>query len=241
MFRLIVEQIHISARTQSPDPLLAILNGCIMNFDKTKYKVYTWKNWMMLHWILNPGLIINELVLGQRVPKITLEDKTTNKPRFERGIVPCPHCETLHDSRTWSTENGTAFKNWFGLYCNNCGNVIPCLINVFSLLVLITTYPIWGWFKKDLKKIWLEKQPQRFKNIDIEKVSNPFDQKSWIKTGLSWGVSMFIMMSIIFPLCDGSEINTKTIIMGIVLWTISGFIFGFTMKLFFNTTLKKQS
>ena len=24
----------------------------------------------MLHWIINPGLVINELLLGQRVPKI---------------------------------------------------------------------------------------------------------------------------------------------------------------------------
>ena len=47
-----------------------------MEFDKEKYKVYTWKNWMMLHWILNPGLAINELILGQRVPKVSLEDKT---------------------------------------------------------------------------------------------------------------------------------------------------------------------
>ena len=46
-----------------------------MEFDKEKYKVYTWKNWMMLHWILNPGLAINELILGQRVPKVSLEDE----------------------------------------------------------------------------------------------------------------------------------------------------------------------
>ena len=212
-----------------------------MNFDRKKYKVYTWKNWMMLHWILNPGLIVNELILGQRVPKITLEERTLNKTRFERGIVPCPHCETLHDGRTWSTENGTAFKNWFGLYCNKCGKIIPCLINIFSFLVLILTYPIWGWFKNKMKKKWLEKQPQRFKNIDIKKVPNPYDKKSWIKTGLGWGLFMFIMMSIVFPLYDGSEINIKTILIGVVIWTISGLFFGYTMKLFFNAKINKQS
>ena len=212
-----------------------------MNFDRKKYKVYTWKNWMMLHWIINPGLIVNELILGQRVPKITLEERTSNKTRFERGIVPCPHCETLHDGRTWSTENGTAFKNWFGLYCNKCGKIIPCLINVFSFLVLIITYPIWGWFKNKMKKKWLEKQQQRFKNIDIEKVPNPYDKKSWIKTGLGWALFMFIMMTIVFPLYDGSEINIKTILIGVVIWTISGLLFGYTMKLFFNAKINKQS
>lgn len=50
-----------------------------MEFNKDKYKVYTWKNWMMLHFILNPGLAINDLIFGQRVPKIRLEDKISNK------------------------------------------------------------------------------------------------------------------------------------------------------------------
>jgi hypothetical protein len=39
-----------------------------MKFNEEKYKVYTWKNWMMLHWIINQGLAINELILGQRTP-----------------------------------------------------------------------------------------------------------------------------------------------------------------------------
>ena len=61
-----------------------------MEFNKEKYKIYTWKNWMVLHWILNPGLAINELILGQRIPKISLEDKISNKPRIERTFIPCP-------------------------------------------------------------------------------------------------------------------------------------------------------
>ena len=52
-----------------------------------------------------------ELILGQRIPKINLEDRTSDKPRLERSYVPCPHCETLYDSRTWSTKTGTGLKN----------------------------------------------------------------------------------------------------------------------------------
>lgn len=63
-----------------------------MDIHKNKCKVYTWKHWMILHYILNPGLAINELILGQRVPKITPEDKSSEKPRVERSYVPCPHC-----------------------------------------------------------------------------------------------------------------------------------------------------
>lgn len=212
-----------------------------MAFDKSKYKIYTWKNWMVLHWILNPGLAINELILGQRVPKVSLEDKTIDKPRIERTFIPCPHCETLHDGRTWSTQNGTAFKNWFGLYCKNCGNIIPCLTNVFSFLILAVTFPIWGWFRKSLKKKWMEKQSRRYENIDIEKTSNHFDKKSWVKTGLSWGFFMFIFNSLIFPYFDGMEITLKTILLGVVTWTIAGLIFGYIMKLYFNATIKRNN
>ncbi len=211
-----------------------------MKFDKEKYKVYTWKNWMVLHWILNPGLAINELILGQRIPKVSLEDKTINKPRIERTLVPCPHCETLHDGRTWSTENGTALKNWFGLYCKNCGYTIPCLTNVLSFIILVITFPIWGWFRQSLRVKWLKKQPERYENIDIENIPNSFDKKSWIKTGLIWGVFMFLIMSIGLPYFGGQEITWKASLLGFVAWTIGGLVFGYTMKLFTNKTINTK-
>ncbi len=205
-----------------------------MKFDKEKYKVYTWKNGMILHWILNPGLAINELILGQRVPKISLEDKTIDKPRIERTFVPCPHCETLHDGRTWSTTNGTAFKNWFGLYCKNCGKIIPCLSNILSFLILLITFPVWGWFRDSLKEKWLEKQPKRYENIDIENIPNPFDKKNWILSGLIWGAFMFLIISIILPSFSGQIITLKSLFVGVISWTIGGLAFGYIMKLFNN-------
>ena len=75
-----------------------------MEFSKDKWKIYTWKNWMMIHWILNPGLAFNELILGQRVPKLSLVDKTSDKPLLERSYVPCPHCDEIHDHRIWSNQ-----------------------------------------------------------------------------------------------------------------------------------------
>lgn len=187
---------------------------------------------MMLHWILNPGLAINELILGQRIPKISLEDKTLDKPRYERTFVPCPHCETLHDGRKWSAGNKTAFKNWFGLYCDQCGEIIPCLTNVFSFLILAITFPIWGWFRKNLRENWLKKQPQRYENITLENNANPFEKKKWIKTGLIWGGFMFIVMTLGFPLVSGEEINIRSLGIGLIIWTIAGLLFGYTMKLF---------
>jgi hypothetical protein len=210
-----------------------------MNFDKKRYKIYTWKSWQLLHWILNPGLAINELILGQRVPKVFLEDKTINKPRIERTLIPCPHCETLHDGRTWSTQNGTAFKNWFGLYCSNCGNTIPCLTNALSAIILALTFPIWGWFRINMKAQWLAKQPKRYDHIDIENIPNPFDKTTWWKVGLSFGATMFLLMSIGFPYFNGEVITQNALVIGILVWAIGGLGFGYVMKLFVQKTITK--
>ena len=59
-----------------------------MNYDKTKYKVLTWKSPVMLHWVINPGLAFNELVLGQRAPKVVLEERNSAKTLPERTFIP---------------------------------------------------------------------------------------------------------------------------------------------------------
>ena len=208
-----------------------------MEFDKKKFKVYTWKNWMVMLWILNPGLAFNELILGQRLPKICLEDKTSKKPRWERSLVSCPHCKKLHDGRTWSTQSGTAFKNWFGLYCPACGNVIPCLINATSLIILVVTFPIWYFFYKYLRKKWIIRQPKRYENLKINTICNPFGKGSWIITGLTWGGMMFLFMTLLYPYFMGLEITLSTILIGFVVWLFGGLGFGYTMKIYMNKTV----
>lgn len=211
-----------------------------MNYDKEKYKIYTWKNWMVLHWIINPGLAINELILGQRLPKISLEDKTSEKRRFERTYVPCPHCEKLHDGRTWSPQNKTGFRNWFGLYCPNCGGIIPCLTNGLSFIILAVTFPIWGWFRNSWKEKWLEKQPARFENLVIEDTPDVFSKNMWIKTGLGWGLFMYVFMTFLFPYFDGEPITRNDILIGIPVWAIAGLTFGYVMLLFNKKGKKKD-
>lgn len=205
-----------------------------MDFDTKKYKVYTWKNWMMLHWIINPGLAINELIIGQRVPKIILEDKSVKKPRIERTYYPCPHCKTMHDSRIWSTENPTAYKNWFGLYCRDCGNVIPCLMNVFSFLILALSFPIWGWFRKRMREKWLKQQATRYENLSIKTDSHSFDSKNWISTGLSFGILMFISINLVYPLLTSSPIILNQLAFMLILWLIVGLAFGYSLKWYYS-------
>ena len=209
-------------------------------YNKETYKIYTWKNWMVLHFILNPGLAFNELVLGQRVPKVTLEDKTSDKPRAERSYVPCPHCKTLHDGRTWSTDNGTAFKNWFGLYCPNCGGIIPCVRNVTSYLILLLTFPVWGWFKDDLKKKWLSRQPARYVDLEVGSDHKAYERYNWIKTGFVWGALMFMIMTPIFYI-SGMNMSLINIVIQLVIWALSGLLFGYSMKLFLGKKGSKEA
>jgi hypothetical protein len=194
-----------------------------MTFDKVKYKVWTWKNPLMLHWIINPGLAFNELVLGQRVPKITLIEKN-NKPLAERSFVPCPHCGTFHSVLKWAPQNHTAFKNWFGLYCDNCGKIIPCLTNLTSYIFLGITFPIRVWFKDKWKARWLEVQKEKFSKPLV--LTQP-DFKWWY-VGLRWGFIMLVIMNIL----KFKDFTWKGFLIDIPIWISGGLLLGLIIRSF---------
>jgi hypothetical protein len=205
-----------------------------MNFDTQKFKIWNWKNIVMFHWFINPGLAFNELILGQTLPKVILIEQNRNKPFWQRGRVPCPYCKTIHNSLKWSAQNKTAFKNWFGYYCDNCGKIIPVLRNLTSLAILLVTSPIWLWFIKPMKRKWLEKQPQRFINQNLEYDDELNTTKHWIVSGLIWGLFMFVFISIAVPLLSGDEITIKSILVGFIVGIFGGTAWGYTMKIWMN-------
>src|SRR5688500_6555456 len=163
-----------------------------MQGAETNYNTHGPNNVKKIFWKVFPPFAINELLLGQRQPKVSLSEKGITVITWEQYQVPCPHCHTIHSSQTWSHYNRTFFKNWFGLYCPNCGNIIPCIMNYTSLLILTITYPIWGWFRKQLKKNWLGDQPKRFVNLKFRTIKNPYDNGAWIYRGVSYGMWMFL-------------------------------------------------
>lgn len=205
-----------------------------MNYDKSKYKIWNWKSPLILHWIINPGLLINDLFLGQTIPKVMLIERYGNKPFYQRSIVPCPHCGTLHNGLKWSSQNKTAFKNWFGYYCDNCHDIIPIQRNLTSLIIMTLTYPIWGWFRKSLRKKWLEKQADRYKNITLEVPEKKNWTKNWLKSGIYFGVFMYLMMVILFPLIEGETITQRSLLIGVPFWLIGGLGWGYLMKIYMN-------
>lgn len=205
-----------------------------MKYNEEKYKIWNWKSPVILHWMINPGLVINDLILGQTIPKVMLIERKGNKPFYERSLVPCPHCGTLHNGLKWSAQNKTAFKNWYGFYCDHCGEIIPVQRNLTSLLILAITYPIWGWFKKSLKEDWLKKQPERYLNLKLEISENKNSTKNWLKYGLLWALFMYVTMTFLFPLIQHEPISTTIALIGIPIWILAGLGFGYTMKVWMN-------
>ncbi len=92
------------------------------------YEVKTWRHPLMLHWIVNPGLAVNELVLGQLLPA-----RTNSCLRCGADFVDCPHCQRSVDCMTWSGRR--ALGHWSALPCPSCSGPIPTLSNALSYLI----------------------------------------------------------------------------------------------------------
>ena len=94
----------------------------------------------LLHWKLNPGLAINELLLGQRIPKTLYVCKRCSHfcfPTFQ--TVLCEHCNRQHSVQIW---NHCGFGNWMGLVCPDCGGEIPSLTNFTSRVLMTLLSPV---------------------------------------------------------------------------------------------------
>ena len=106
-----------------------------------------------------------------------------------------------------------------------------------SAVLLIVTFPFWVWFVKNWKAKWLETQKQKFSKP--LKLTTP--EYNWVTQGLSFGLFMFVFMDLIFPLFDGEGYHPIKILVGVVIWTLAGLLFGYVMKkLVFNPSKNSQ-
>lgn len=201
-----------------------------MEFDKEKYKVWKLPHPMLLHWIINPGLAFNELILGQRIPKVTLIDKTSNAPLMERQYIPCPQCNALNDGRLWSNSN--SLGHWFGYVCPECHGRIPCLWNITSLILLAIAFPIWISCKIFGEEKWLEKEKSRLAEVVA---SEPLTAKktNWLKMGITYGVLTFCVMAL--PEVFQNQLTPSAIAVQTAICLGGGLVFGLAMKLFLGT------
>ena len=186
-----------------------------MQYDKDRFKIHALPHPLVLHWVLNPVIMFNELIFGQRLPKVTLIDKKSDKPQLEGSYIPCPHCETLHDSRLWA--KGNAFNHWFGFVCPSCHEIIPCLWNIFSLAILAITFPLWYFPARFFHRRWLEKEKKRLAKV-LERPLIQAKSINWLLIDVcSCGVStwvagvMWVIFMVLLDVWDGRERGLKAV------------------------------
>jgi hypothetical protein len=114
---------------------------------------------MILHWVLNPGLAVNEIVLGTRVPRVMYICRDCQEPLGARTYAVCPSCRSAHASMIWSGWNG--FGHWLGLVCPDCGKDIPSLRNATAWVALRLTVPLWWFPAKWVGPSWLAFEKDR--------------------------------------------------------------------------------
>jgi len=187
-------------------------------------------NVLILHWIINPAMAINELLLGQRVPKGLLKDNSIDNTLFGGFYLVCPHCKKNNDSRIWSLENNRAFGNWFGLYCPNCGGIIPCFRNLTAAVLIFATYPVWIWFRDSLKKKWLAAQPARYRIIDLAYDENR-GKTSFIFDFIEWTIMIGLVGFVAVPFITGNRIELVNPVFEILTCVAMGFISAAVLRL----------
>ena len=146
-----------------------------------------WPHPLILAWVLNPALALNELVLGQCQPKEVHTCETCPGPKAARAYVGCVSCGAWHPSSLWSKR--LAFGHWAGYICRECGGVIPRLWNVWSFAVLIVLAPLWWYPVSRYRDVWLRSQWLRIKGAAPLDVGKELREIPWLRIGvLYWGV-----------------------------------------------------
>lgn len=179
---------------------------------------------LLLHWTLNPGLVLNELLLGQRVASLQLICESCPGPQRERTFVPCPSCQVVHDERVWAGAN--AFGNWLGLICPTCSKRIPCLWNVVSLGVLAITAPLWY-----LPHLYYFRD--RLTVHHLSPHAAPVRRVTWWHIGLVYGSLMWMGMALapaIAGAISGHGFRWRDLMIGTLVWYFAGLVLGLLMS-----------
>lgn len=98
-------------------------------------RIVDWKHPAVMHWILNPGLVVNDLLLGQTAPRVSYDCR-----QCSGSFVDCESCGRSVDTLTLWDEGG--FGNWAGLFCPHCGAEIPRIWNALSWVLSLPFRPL---------------------------------------------------------------------------------------------------
>jgi predicted RNA-binding Zn-ribbon protein involved in translation (DUF1610 family) len=198
-------------------------------YNTNNFTIKNWKSLDQLFWIINPLFALNEILSGEVRPKVTLIEKNSSKPYAERVLIPCPECGTLHNRFKWSKENSLKYENWFGYYCDNCGDIIKPQRNLFTKILMTLTFPVWFHLQNKLKDTWLKKQPERYKNLDLQLTNKTINTTFWLKYGLSHGFTVFFLMQLFLSYFLPHSKAMQLSLASFPFWMIMGVVWSYYM------------
>ena len=192
--------------------------------DGRRFKVWALPHPLLVHWLLNPGLVVNELLFGQRIPRETLIEQDVPGDLTTRQHVVCPSCDAL---TSWAVYKAAGLQ--FGLYrgipCRACGGEVPQLLNVFSWLLLLPLRFLPGGAGR--RHATLDRQAERLRRVAIKGAPDPAEATpvAW-KEGLGFGA----MMAVLFALRN-MDSGARGVVVGLVTGAVAGLVFGGVMQL----------
>lgn len=201
------------------------------------------KSWLAkftyMHYILNPGLAFNELLLGQRMPKTILTCKACTTSLPNRSYVFCDSCGALHGLDVQKQFFG--FGNYFGIYCPGCSKEIKTLRNLTAQIISLVCFPITYFPAKELKRKWLSNRSNQILLLKSNEAGKELQQQkvediSYTKMGVLFGVSFYLFILLFLGIGVGAGIFKIGIPMvvavsGFPLCALGGLAFGVLMKL----------
>lgn len=191
-------------------------------------------NWALMHWLINPVFCVNEILLGQRMPRVIYFCIKCDLPLVLRQYIKCPTCCTFHRGLIWG--KGNAFGHWFGLFCPTCGSQIPTLYNIISIFIILITAPVWLILWRIIRRRWIAYEQLRAKKVSEVAASEQLPVKNWLRWGtFSYGLFMWVAWCIFQYFVRINPTSTipywlHCIIM-LPIWLLCGAGFGFIMKI----------
>jgi hypothetical protein len=77
-------------------------------------------------------------------------------------------------------------------------------------------------------------------NVFKEDYQDTYSDENWLRSGIIWGMLMFLMLEIVFPLFTGELYTFKKIMYGLLIWGLGGIFFGFVAWKFVKYTTNKH-
>ena len=59
-----------------------------------------------------------------------------------------------------------------------------------------------------------------------------FEGRGWIHQAIGWGIGMFLIMGVIFPLVNNEIVNAQTLFRDFLIWMLGGFVVALLAKFF---------